>query len=91
MLFNTVPFQDISPLQLPQLVKNGERPAQLNGPTMPVDDGVWNVIHHCWMQNPSKRPTMKHMVRAGMTFTSLHSLLATLSEVCASEALMDTS
>ena len=84
-----MPFQDISQFQIRQLVKNGERPARLNSPT--IDDDVWNVIHHCWMQNPSKRPMMKHIVRADMTFTSLQFLLVTLSEVCASEVSMDAS
>ena len=55
-----------------------------------MDDGVWNVIQHCWMDNPSKRPMMKHIVKTGMMFTSLQLLLKTLSEVCASEASMDT-
>ena len=75
-----MPFQDLRGSQILQLVANGKRPVQLGSP--PIDDAVWNVIQHCWLQDPSRRPMMKQIVKAGMMFTSLPLLLDALSEVC---------
>ena len=76
-----MPFQDLCGSQILQhWVINGKHPVRLNSP--PIDDGIWNVIQHCWLQDPSKRPMVKQIVKAGMMFTSLPLLLTSLSEVC---------
>ncbi|KAF8326236.1 kinase-like domain-containing protein, partial [Amanita rubescens] len=84
--FDTVAFQDLHGSQIVQLVTNGKRPVRLDSP--PIDDGIWNVIQHCWLQDPSKRPMMKQIVKAGMMFTSLPLLLASLSELTVSSGSM---
>ena len=76
-----MPFQDLRGPQILQQVINGKRPVRRDIP--PIDDGVWNVIQDCWLQDASRRPMMKQIVKAGMMFTSLPLLLASLSEVCA--------
>ncbi len=62
-----------------RLVTAGERPGRLPSPRM--GDGLWNLIHRCWSENPLERPSMTYITKELPNLTPLLSLLAILKKV----------
>ena len=74
-----MPFQGENESQITQLFTTGVHPDRLDAPAM--KDSIWDPIRLCWMNNPSKRPTLGQVIMNHMEFAPLPSLLANLSEV----------
>jgi len=60
--FNSAPFHDKAPIQIPLLVTGGKHPDRLDSPRM--EDDTWDLIQRCWKYIPSERSTMEDMATA---------------------------
>ena len=61
ILFNAIPYNEKSNLQIMRLVTTGVCPERLQSPEM--EDETWDLIRSCWNSKPSERPTMEQIVK----------------------------
>ena len=81
-----MPFQKEDPSHIPLIVLSGNQPSRLYNPNM--NDDTWNLLKQCWPRDPSKRPTMEHIVESH-TPSPYSPLSVLISEVCTFESLMN--